>query len=99
MPDAGLVPSTYPGRGEVAGLLFTGVPALVIPVTARAPVLAWPPWTLKPMHEHSGLGSAYRPENHCQELCNYLEGVVITDYMDPPYRGNHKGDKIPLRHE
>jgi hypothetical protein len=67
--------------------LFSGVPALVIPVTAKAPILAWSPWTLKQMH---GMGSDYRPETHYQELCSYLEGIIHTEQVESPYTGNHR---------
>lgn len=70
--------------------LFTGVPAFVVPILARAPIFAWSPWTLKQMHGNNGKGSAHSPEQQYHELCNYLESVISVDHVQPPYRGEHR---------
>ncbi len=62
----------------------------MVPVTVKAPIFAWSPWTLKQMRGTSGKGSAYSPENQYQELCNYLEGVISVVHVESPYRGEHR---------
>jgi hypothetical protein len=41
--------SRRPGCGTIIFHLLDGCPALVIPVTSRAPICAWSPWTLSQM--------------------------------------------------
>lgn len=79
-----------PGEARLQLHLFTGVPAFVLPVTAKAPISAWSPWTLKQMHGNNGKGSVYSPETQYHELCQYLEGVVHTEQVAPSYRGQHQ---------
>jgi hypothetical protein len=74
-----------PGEARLQLHLFTGVPAFVIPATAKAPIFAWSPWTLKQIHGNDGKGSAYSAENHYHELCNYLESVVSLEPWGPPH--------------
>ncbi|KAF1360241.1 hypothetical protein EJ07DRAFT_177559 [Lizonia empirigonia] len=62
--------SRRPGCGTLHFHLFSGCPALVIPATSRAPVVAWSPWTLAQMRNP---GSAYAAAVQHEQIC---EGTV-----------------------
>jgi hypothetical protein len=79
-----------PGEARLQIHLFTDVPALVVPVSAKSPIFAWSPWTLKQMQGNVGKGGAFSPENQYYELCNYLESAVSVEHVEPPYRGEHR---------
>jgi len=74
-----------PGEARLQLHLFTGVPAFVVPVTAKAPIFAWSPWTLKQIHGNNGKGGSYSAENHYHELCSYLESVVSLEPSGPAH--------------
>ena len=44
--------SRRPGCGTLVFQLLNGCPALVIPVTPNAPIVAWSPWTLSQMRAY-----------------------------------------------
>lgn len=79
-----------PGEARLQLHLFTGVPAFVVPVAAKAPIFAWSPWTLRQMQGNNGKGSAYSPENQYHELCKYLEDIISVEHVESPYRGEHR---------
>lgn len=82
------------GEARLQLHLFTGVPAFVVPVTARAPIFAWSPWTLKQMQGNDGKGSSYNPENQYQELCSYLMGVISVEHVGPQHTGGAHRDMV-----
>ncbi|KAF2842915.1 hypothetical protein M501DRAFT_924597 [Patellaria atrata CBS 101060] len=50
--------SRRPGCGTLIFHLLDGCPALVVPVTGNAPIVAWSPWTLAQMRASGGLGAS-----------------------------------------
>ncbi|KAL9128319.1 MAG: hypothetical protein Q9217_002974 [Psora testacea] len=74
--------SRRPGCGQLHFHILNGCPALVMPVsTAKAPVLAWSPWTLNQM-QNSGV-SGYRAGTHHEEICNWLLELVERQGLYP----------------
>ena len=65
--------------------LLNGIPALVLPVTAQAPVCAWSPWTLQQMHS-----SQFDMEKQCSEIFSFLETIIsikdVNESMRLSYR-------------
>lgn len=80
--------SRRPGCGTLVFHLLSGCPALVIPVTASAPVVAWSPWTLAQMRDP---GSGYRAEVQHEEVCEYLDGIVSLGHLKPGVRERYEG--------
>ena len=74
--------SRRPGCAQLLFHLLNGCPALVMPViTAKAPVLAWSPWTLNQM-QNSGV-SGYRASTHHEQICAWLLGLVEIQGLYP----------------
>jgi hypothetical protein len=61
--------------------LFDGCPALVIPVNAAAPILAWSPWTLAQM-----LSGQYAAEVQHEQLCEWLDSLVSIQHVNAEVR-------------
>ena len=53
--------SRRPGCGTIIFHLLDGCPALIIPVTNRAPICAWSPWTLAQMRAAQYAMQPYAP--------------------------------------
>ncbi|KAH0551194.1 hypothetical protein GP486_007479 [Trichoglossum hirsutum] len=68
--------SRRPGAAVILFHLLDGCPALVIPVSNRAPICAWSPWTLLNMRS-----AAYRPEIQHEQICEYLDTIVNLDQV------------------
>lgn len=47
--------------------------ALVLPVTTKAPLYAWSPWTLSRM---MGCRSGYKEKVQVEEICNFLKEII-----------------------
>ena len=70
-----------PGEARLTFHLLNGIPALVLPVTAQAPIFAWSPWTLQQMH-----GNECSAETQYHELSNYLQTIFSVGDVDEPIR-------------
>ncbi|KAJ9645065.1 hypothetical protein H2199_003069 [Coniosporium tulheliwenetii] len=95
--------SRRPGCGTLVFHLFDGCPALVLPVTNRAPICAWSPWTLSQMrhaaHKNPQYGQpgfagqwgsgGYRPEWQHEQLCEWLDGLVSLQHVEPKVQGRY----------
>ncbi|KAF3005711.1 hypothetical protein E8E13_005787 [Curvularia kusanoi] len=75
--------SRRPGCGTLIFHLLSGCPALVVPVTSSAPVVAWSPWTLSQMRAYQATapgfinGAGYAPEVQHEEISDEkLKGFV-----------------------
>lgn len=66
-----------PGEARLTFHLLNGIPAIVLPVTAQAPICAWSPWTLQQMH-----GDEYSAEAQYHELSNYLQTVISVGNVE-----------------
>ncbi|KAI9892885.1 MAG: hypothetical protein M1814_001044 [Vezdaea aestivalis] len=75
--------SWRPGAGLIRFHIFNGCPAIVIPVSKDCPGLFWSPWTLKQMREGTG---GYSAEKQHEELCEFLDGVVMREWLVPTVR-------------
>ena len=64
--------SWRPGGGLLRFHLLNGCPAIVVPVTAKAPVLAWSPWTLRQM---TGTPE-YKAHLQHEQICEWLDSVI-----------------------
>jgi hypothetical protein len=80
--------SRRPGCGTVIFHLFDGCPALVLPVTARAPIVGWSPWTLAQMRV-AGAGGVYQAEVQHEQVCEWLDTVISMDHVNPPLRARY----------
>ncbi|MCJ1471385.1 hypothetical protein MMC13_000024 [Lambiella insularis] len=84
-----------PGEARFTIHLLHGVPALVLPVTAQAPICAWSSRTLCQMHEHS-----YNAAAHCEELFSFLETIVsvgdVSESIGDRYRGMLRSGLSPM---
>jgi hypothetical protein len=91
--------SRRPGCGTIIFHLLDGCPALVIPVTSRAPICAWSPWTLSQMRaaQNQFAGGAppmgtgmqqgmYNPEWHHEQICEFLDSVISVPHVNPTLR-------------
>jgi hypothetical protein len=75
--------SRRPGCGTLIFHLFDGCPALVIPVTPKAPIVGWSPWTLSQMRTGGG---GYNPEWQHEQICEWLDTIVSHDHLNPSVR-------------
>lgn len=85
--------SRRPGCGTIIFHLLDGCPALVIPVTSRAPICAWSPWTLSQMrasqsalNPDQGTGGGYQPEWQHEQLCEYLDTIISVPHLKDSIR-------------
>lgn len=75
-----------PGCAMLHFHLFDGCPALVIPVNAKAPIVAWSPWTLKQMQQ--GLMVSTQQAKGTPEWM-VKEGMEMPKYeVEPTYEAN-----------
>lgn len=83
--------SRRPGCGTLIFHLLDGCPALVIPVTSRAPIVAWSPWTLSQMRGGGSGGAAggYQPEWQHEQVCEWLDSVIAIEHVKPEVRGRY----------
>lgn len=63
--------SRRPGAATIHFYLCNGVPAVVIPATKMAPLLAWNTMTLAAMRR-----PGYSIQYHHAQICNYLDSIV-----------------------
>lgn len=75
-----------PGEARLTFHLLNGIPALVLPVTAQAPICAWSPWTLLQMQ-----GEEYSAETHYHEVFNYLLSIVSVGAVEASMRSAYQG--------
>lgn len=80
--------SRRPGCGTLIFHLLSGCPALVVPVTSSAPLVAWSPWTLSQMRDPS---SGYQAEFQHEELCEYLDTIVSMPHLNPGIKEKYEG--------
>ena len=78
--------SRRPGGAMLHFHLPSGCPALVVPVSPRAPVAAWSPWTLAQMLSGQG---GYAAETQHAEICEWIDGVVSLAHMDDKSRARY----------
>ncbi|KAF3038833.1 hypothetical protein E8E12_006956 [Didymella heteroderae] len=80
--------SRRPGCGTLIFHLLSGCPALVVPVTSSAPLVAWSPWTLSQMRNPA---SGYQAEIQHEELCEYLDTIISVPHLNPLVREKYEG--------
>ncbi|KAF2744167.1 hypothetical protein M011DRAFT_470828 [Sporormia fimetaria CBS 119925] len=87
--------SRRPGCGTLIFHLFNGIPALVIPVTNKCPIVAWSPWTLAQMRGAAGMNmigagagvnGSYRPDWQHEQVCEWLDTVISVPHVNPALR-------------
>ncbi|KAF2003399.1 hypothetical protein P154DRAFT_428955 [Amniculicola lignicola CBS 123094] len=82
--------SRRPGCGTIIFHLLDGCPSLVIPVTSKAPICAWSPWTLSQMRlAHNSINAAggmWQAEWQHEQICEWLDGVISVPHVDPKVR-------------
>lgn len=90
--------SRRPGCGTLIFHLLSGCPALVVPVTSSAPLLAWSPWTLSQMRTYQAAAqgvkmndSGYSPEVQHEQICEYLDAIISLAHMSPVVREKYEG--------
>ena len=89
--------SRRPGCGTLIFHLLSGCPALVVPVTSSAPVLAWSPWTLSQMRAYQAAApgfkdsSGYAPEVQHEQICEYLDTIISRPHLSPGVRERYEG--------
>lgn len=66
-----------PGEARLTFHLLNGIPAIVLPVTAQAPICAWSPWTLQQMH-----GDEFSAEAQYHDLSNYLQTIISVGNVE-----------------
>lgn len=76
--------SRRPGCGTLIFHLLNGCPALVLPVSARAPIVAWSPWTLAQMR--AGAAAGYQAEWQHEQVCEWLDSVIALEFVRPEIR-------------
>ena len=88
--------SRRPGCGTIIFHLLDGCPALVIPVTNRAPICAWSPWTLSQMRAaqyaitSQGPGAGrYSPEYQHEQICEWLDTIISVQHLSPVVRDRY----------
>lgn len=79
--------SRIPNEARITFHLFTHVPAIVLPVRDKSPILAWSPWTVAQMLEDR---TKYNLETHVKELLDFIEAVIdekavrdVQDWKEP----------------
>lgn len=80
--------SRRPGCGTLHFHLLSGCPALVVPVTSSAPLLAWSPWTLSQMRDPS---CGYQAEIQHEEVCEYLDTIISVPHLNSVVREKYEG--------
>ena len=65
--------------------LLDCVPALVLPVTEKAPVCAWSPWTVHQMYEKD-----FNPGKQVEELSYYLQSIISVKDVNESMRGGYQ---------
>jgi hypothetical protein len=79
--------SRRPGCAMLHCHLFDGCPALIIPVNAQAPIVAWSPWTLAQMQEGKMMQSGgYVAEIQHEQICEWLDGLISVPHVLPEAR-------------
>lgn len=76
--------SRRPGCGTLIFHLLNGCPALVLPVSARAPIVGWSPWTLAQMR--AGAAAGYQAEWQHEQVCEWLDSVIAVEHVRPEVR-------------
>ena len=79
--------SRRPGCGMLNFHLLNGCPALVLPVSARAPIVGWSPWTLAQMRAGAAVG--YQAEWQHEQVCEWLDSVIAVKHVQPEIRGRY----------
>ncbi|KAF1980887.1 hypothetical protein K402DRAFT_343548 [Aulographum hederae CBS 113979] len=87
--------SRRPGCGTVVFNLFDGCPAVVVPVSASAPVCAWSPWTWAQMRSYQYIQQQqqpqpqtpnnphkYTPEYQHEQICEWIDSIVAPELLD-----------------
>lgn len=77
--------SRRPGCGTLIFHLFDGCPALVLPVTANAPIVGWSPWVLSQMRS----SSTYQPEVQHEQICEWLDTIISLDHVNLQLRDRY----------
>jgi hypothetical protein len=80
--------SRRPGCGTLIFQLLNGCPALVVPVTSNAPIVAWSPWTLSQMRNPT---SGYQAEVQHEQICEYLDTIISLPHVNPAVREKYEG--------
>ena len=80
--------SRRPGCGTLIFQLLNGCPALVVPVTSQAPIVAWSPWTLSQMRNPT---SGYQAEIQHEQICEYLDTIISQTHLTPGVREKYEG--------
>lgn len=92
--------SRRPGCGTLIFHLLSGCPALVVPVTASAPLLAWSPWTLSQMRAYQACApgvmdpkdaGGYTPEVQHEQICEFLDSVISLPHLGAAVREKYEG--------
>ncbi|KAF2108941.1 hypothetical protein BDV96DRAFT_605045 [Lophiotrema nucula] len=82
--------SRRPGCGTIVFHLLDGCPALIIPVTSKAPVCAWSPWTLAQMrlaqYSLNPTQGMYNPEWQHEQVCEWLDTVISVQHITESVR-------------
>ncbi|KAF2810112.1 uncharacterized protein BDZ99DRAFT_387033 [Mytilinidion resinicola] len=79
--------SRRPGCGTIIFHILDGCPAIVLPVTARAPIVAWSPWTLSQMRMGQyAPGGGYSADAHHEQVCEWLDSIVSMEHLRPEVR-------------
>jgi hypothetical protein len=89
--------SRRPGCGTIIFHLLDGCPALVLPVTSKAPICAWSPWTLSQMrvaqyalNPNNVAGSGgYSAEWQHEQICEFLDTVISVPHLNPAIRDRY----------
>lgn len=88
--------SRRPGCGTIVFHLLDGCPALVVPVTNKAPICAWSPWTLSQMrvaanamNPQMGMGGGYNPEWQHEQICEWLDSIISVQHINPTVRDRY----------
>ncbi|KAF2200745.1 hypothetical protein GQ43DRAFT_373116, partial [Delitschia confertaspora ATCC 74209] len=82
--------SCHPGCGTVIFHLLDGCPALIVPVTNRAPICAWSPWTLSQIRASqytvNPVAGGYRAQWQHEQICEWLDTIVSLPHLNPAVR-------------
>ncbi|KAF2740373.1 hypothetical protein EJ04DRAFT_424856 [Polyplosphaeria fusca] len=85
--------SRRPGCGTIIFHLLDGCPALIIPVTNKAPVCAWSPWTLAQMRQGqyamNPLPGQYNAEWQHEQICEWLDTIVSVQHITATVRDRY----------
>lgn len=74
-----------PGQARLVFHMVNGCPAVVIPIKAHAPILAWSPWTLKQLHDGD-----VQPAQQYEEVFRYLDSIIEIHSVEVKMRQNYK---------